>query len=98
MVPRVALSLLVSACTLTPVPTIADVAKARAAIDLSCPVKRIATYRAAGGLVIARGCGVWAQYSCSYSGRQEMLQPDPVCVPEPRRPILPAGDASPSPP
>ena len=70
------LLLLASGCGILAGPTIADAAKARAAVDLNCPSESIGTYRAAGGSVVARGCGAWTQYACFYSRR------DPVCVPE----------------
>ncbi len=79
------LLLLASGCA----PTVIDAAKARAAVDLNCPIENIGTYRAAGGSVVARGCGAWTEYACSYSHK------DPVCVPEPPARVEP--DAS-SPP
>jgi hypothetical protein len=77
--------LLIAGCEMLTGPTVADAAKERAAIDLSCPTESIGTYRAAGGSVVAHGCGAWTQYACFYSRRT------PVCVPELPARVIPDG-------
>jgi hypothetical protein len=81
--------LLVSGCGMLGGPTVYDAAKARAAVDLNCPSESIGTYRAAGGSVVARGCGAWTQYACFYSRRE------PVCAPEPRAQVFPDSPSTP---
>lgn len=81
--------LLTSGCGILTGPTIADAAKARATIDLNCPSDNIGTYRAAGGSVVARGCGAWTQYACFYSRRE------PVCTPEPAARVVPDAASNP---
>jgi len=83
------LLLLTSGCGMLVGPTIADAAKARAAVDLNCPSESIGTYRAAGGSVVARGCGAWTQYACFYSRRE------PVCIPEPPARAVPDASSNP---
>ena len=83
------LLLMTSGCAMLGGPTIADAAKARAAVDLNCPSESIGTYRAAGGSVVARGCGAWTEYACSYSHRE------PVCVPEPAAHVVPDVSSNP---
>jgi len=63
-----------SGCSLYP--TVGAVAKARAATDLNCPLDRISTYRASGGVVVARGCDTWTEYTCFTS------RSGPVCIRE----------------
>lgn len=55
-------------------PSMIDAAHARAVNDLGCPTEVIRVYNAAGGMVVARGCGHWVRYACY---RQE---DDAVCV------------------
>ena len=63
-----------SGCSLFP--TVGAVAQARAATDLNCPLDRISTYGAGGGVVVARGCDAWTEYTC-FSSRT-----GPVCIRE----------------
>jgi hypothetical protein len=70
-----ALPLLLSGCAELIGPTIADAARARASADLSCPNDRISTYPTTEGQVVARGCGLWTQYDCSYSNGTPSCQP-----------------------
>ena len=57
-------------------PGFGDVARARGATDLDCPVEHVSAYRAHGGLYVARGCERWAEYACVASAG------GPVCVPD----------------
>ncbi|HYQ45821.1 MAG TPA: hypothetical protein VER11_27810 [Polyangiaceae bacterium] len=56
--------------------TLADEARARAAVDLQCPSDKIETYHAAGNVTVARGCDVWTEYKC-FTARS-----GPVCIRE----------------
>lgn len=84
-----AATLLISGCGVLGGPTVYDAAKARAAVDLNCPSESVATYRAAGGSVVARGCGAWTKYACFYSRRE------PVCTPEARAQVIPDSPSNP---
>lgn len=57
-----------------------DAARTRGATDLGCPIERVVTYRAAGGVYVARGCGHWVDYDCVVSATGTVYQ-EAVCVP-----------------
>ena len=84
-----AATLMLSGCAMLRGPTVYDAAKARAEVDLGCPSESIGTYRAAGGSVVARGCGAWTQYACFYS------RGEPVCTPVARAQVIPDSTSSP---
>lgn len=56
-------------------PNLNATVRARGATDLDCPVDDVNAYRAAGGLIVARGCEKWIEYACFYS-----RWGDPVCL------------------
>ena len=51
-------------------PNAFQVARARAASDLSCPAEQVWVYESAGGTTIAGGCGNWLEYQCFYPERR----------------------------
>ena len=61
-----------SACSAT----VFDAARDRAAGELSCPIEQTRAYRAAGGIIVVKGCGHWLRYGCVYSRNT------PVCTRE----------------
>ena len=48
------------------VPTVKDVAQARAATDLNCPPNQVVVSEEGGGVLKARGCHASTQYVCFY--------------------------------
>ncbi len=54
-----------AACAPVNPPVTASVAAAHGSADLRCPYEQTSAYQSARGTWIAKGCGAWAEYSCT---------------------------------
>lgn len=66
----------VSGCASSP--GTAEVAAAHGAADLTCRYENVSAYRSERGTWIARGCGGWAEYSCTRPYRSYLLWSEPA--------------------